>query len=228
MIVQLLLNNHKNVNIPLVRVQAGPRMAGSKKRSRKGTDSKALELRSVDQIKALSNPLRLRMLEQFSEAPATPKQVAERLGCKPTRVYHHVATLERAGLIQQVDSKQVRGTVEKYYSAVAKKMSIDRTAFGPAAEEILSSATELGVLDSLFQSIRDEYAKHIDERSDNSENEIPAFFVRTKIRASDTAAAALQQRIENFIDELKAEAESLDDEDKKPHRLIIGWYPAAE
>ena len=51
------------------------------------------------QIKALANPLRQQILELMIEAPITTKQVADRLGEKPTKLYHHVDTLEAAGLI---------------------------------------------------------------------------------------------------------------------------------
>ena len=52
---------------------------------------------TVEQVKALTHPLRQRMLERFAERPRTTKQVADLLGEKPTRLYHHVAALERAG-----------------------------------------------------------------------------------------------------------------------------------
>src|SRR5215475_958756 len=84
------------------------------------------KLGDLDQVRALADPLRLRIVEAFSEKPMTTKQVAALLGEKPTRLYHHVETLERAGLIRLVETRRNRGTVEKYYRAVAEGFMVDR------------------------------------------------------------------------------------------------------
>src|SRR5215470_15863362 len=75
---------------------------------------------NVAELRALAHPLRLRILELFAEAPRTTKQVADLLGEPPTRLYHHVAALERAGLLKLKETRKNRGTVEKWYEAVAR------------------------------------------------------------------------------------------------------------
>src|ERR1700752_5178596 len=77
----------------------------------------AYTLEDLEQIKVLADPLRLRVLEAFGEERTT-KQVAELLGEKPTKLYHHVDALQRVGLITLSRTRQNRGTVEKYYLAV--------------------------------------------------------------------------------------------------------------
>jgi DNA-binding transcriptional ArsR family regulator len=67
------------------------------------------------QVRALAHPLRLRLFELFALAPRTTKQAALELGQPPTRLYHHVATLERAGLVRVRETRPNRGTIEKYY-----------------------------------------------------------------------------------------------------------------
>src|ERR1043165_2242008 len=79
--------------------------------------------RTVADLRALAPPLRLRMMELFAESPKTTKQVAELLGQPPTRLYHHVAALERAGLLVLTETRQNRGTVEKWYAGVAQQVS---------------------------------------------------------------------------------------------------------
>src|SRR5438874_8446382 len=73
----------------------------------------------IAEMRALAHPLRLRLLELFAEQPRTTKQVAELLGQPPTRLYHHVAALERAGLLVLKETRQNRGAVEKWYAGVA-------------------------------------------------------------------------------------------------------------
>ena len=62
------------------------------------------------------------MMELFAESPKTTKQVAELLEQPPTRLYHHVAALERAGLLVLTERRQNRGAVEKWYTAVAQQI----------------------------------------------------------------------------------------------------------
>src|SRR5437764_897549 len=76
----------------------------------------------VAELRALAHPLRLRLLELFAEAPRTTKQVADLLGEPPTRLYHHVAALERAGLLRLTATRKNRGTTEKWFEAVSRTM----------------------------------------------------------------------------------------------------------
>jgi DNA-binding transcriptional ArsR family regulator len=78
----------------------------------------------VAEIRALAHPLRLRLMELFVETPRTTKQVADLLGEPPTRLYHHVAALERAGLLHLKETRQNRGATEKWYEATSQVMAI--------------------------------------------------------------------------------------------------------
>jgi len=83
-------------------------------------------LNRLEQLKALSDPLRLRVLEAFSRQPVTTKQVAALLGENATKLYHHVQILEEAGLVHLVKTRKNRGTLEKYYQAIARDFIVDR------------------------------------------------------------------------------------------------------
>src|SRR5271156_5365746 len=84
------------------------------------------------QIRALAHPLRLRILGLLVREPRTTKQVADLLGENHTKLYHHVQELERAKVIRLTETRQKRGTVEKYYQATA--------ALFRAAPSVFSSA----------------------------------------------------------------------------------------
>ena len=60
---------------------------------------------SLEQLKAVADPLRVRILETLCLEARTTKQVADKLGEKPTRLYHHVDALAEAGLIRLVDTR---------------------------------------------------------------------------------------------------------------------------
>ena len=89
-------------------------------------------------------------MELFAESPKTTKQVAELLDQPPTRLYHHVAALERAGLLVLTERRQNRGAVEKWYTSVAQqiragvrqKSSAARAARRAVAATVLEQARQ--------------------------------------------------------------------------------------
>lgn len=83
-----------------------------------------LEIENADQLKAIADPLRRRLLEIFAGEPTTTKQAAAIIGEKPTKLYHHVDFLEQNGLIELIKTQPNRGTTEKYYQSVARKFVV--------------------------------------------------------------------------------------------------------
>ncbi len=68
-------------------------------------------------VKAMSHPLRVRILAMLDERKASPNQLAGWLGASLGTVAYHVRTLEHLGLIELVDETRVRGAVEHHYRA---------------------------------------------------------------------------------------------------------------
>src|SRR5205809_3013600 len=93
----------------------------ARSRSRAAPGAPPLQ-RTLADLRALAHPLRLRMMELFAESPKTTQQVAKLLGQPPTRLYHHVAALERAGLLVLKEKRQRRGAVEKWYAGVSQQI----------------------------------------------------------------------------------------------------------
>src|SRR5438105_13337960 len=87
-----------------------------------GADPRAPRVPELAQMRALAHPLRLRIMELFAGQPRTTKQVAELLGEPPTRLYHHVAALERAGLSRLTETRKKRGTLERWHEAAARSL----------------------------------------------------------------------------------------------------------
>ena len=82
--------------------------------------------RATQQLRALAHPLRLRLVEAFALGRRTTMQVAVQIGEPPTRLYHHVNALERAGILKLVDTRQVRGTTEKYFELATRRLGTMR------------------------------------------------------------------------------------------------------
>lgn len=89
---------------------------------------------SLKRLKALTDPLRLRLFYFFSERH-TVKEAAQALGVKPNALYHHLSVLKKVGLVEVVDKKKIRNLTTNFYQA-KKDIEINRhkmTDPGPKA-----------------------------------------------------------------------------------------------
>jgi DNA-binding transcriptional ArsR family regulator len=68
-------------------------------------------------LKAISHPVRMRLLALLENEPASPKSLADRLALPLGTIAYHVRTLSKLGFLELVDTKQRRGAVEHYYRA---------------------------------------------------------------------------------------------------------------
>jgi DNA-binding transcriptional ArsR family regulator len=68
-------------------------------------------------VKALSHPLRVRLMAMLEERPASPVELARWLDASLGTVAYHVRTLERLGLIELEQETRVRGAIRHHYRA---------------------------------------------------------------------------------------------------------------
>lgn len=78
-------------------------------------------------IRALSHPLRVRLLALLEERAASPRQLADLVGAKLGVVAYHVRTLERLGLVELVEETRVRGAIEHHYRSLERPKVTDQT-----------------------------------------------------------------------------------------------------
>jgi DNA-binding transcriptional ArsR family regulator len=73
------------------------------------------------ELKAMSHPLRVRILRLCGEAELTNKQLADRLGVDPGTVYYHVRQLVDAGFLEAAEVRTGEsGALEKPYRSTGK------------------------------------------------------------------------------------------------------------
>lgn len=75
--------------------------------------------------KALSHPMRARILVILNERVASPNEIAEMIDERLPNVSYHVRALLDLGCIELVDTAQRRGAIEHYYRAVVRPFFTD-------------------------------------------------------------------------------------------------------
>lgn len=79
------------------------------------TEHQLPQLRAIH--RALADPLRIRLFELLSVQPQSAGELAGRVGMRPERLYHHLAQLEAAKLIQIAGYRPLAGgKVERVYA----------------------------------------------------------------------------------------------------------------
>jgi len=74
-----------------------------------------------EQLKAIADPLRTKMLMNLVKNEYTGQQLAEMLGITRNNIYFHLRELEKHGVIQVVRKEEKNGIVQKYYRATASR-----------------------------------------------------------------------------------------------------------
>lgn len=102
-------------------------------------------------VRALANPLRLRILHALDEGMASPSELAARLGEPIGKVSYHVQVLRDSGAIELARTRPVRGAVEHFYRPLMRPFldsthqaklpsSARRTLVGQVVERIFADA----------------------------------------------------------------------------------------
>jgi len=144
------------------------------------------------QLKAISDPTRSRILGIIQNQPATAKQIADRLSATPGAIGHHLRILEAAGLAQVVARRLSRGIVANYYTRTARIFKFDLPA------EI---AGHLSVSLDIITTARDELAEALASGEDDpySNNAFP------HVRLSPDRAKVYYERIQALVDDILSE-----------------------
>ena len=182
-------------------------------------------LTDLDQVKVLADPLRLRILKLFCEEPRTTKQVASLLDEKPTRLYHHVDALEAAGLITLHHTRPNRGTLEKYYLAVARTFRTDASLF-TVEEETEPSWAEMGA--SILESAAADLRALGNLAVEDGDREC-ALLARVLVQAPKAQIRAVQERLQAWLQELQdlsEEEPGEQDSKEEEYNLALAFYPS--
>ena len=99
-------------------------------------------------VKALSHPLRVRILAMLQERTASPSQLSEWLGATLGTTAYHVRSLHQLGLIELADETRVRGAIEHHYRAGKRPMvSEDAWAQAPPIAKQAAVGSSLQMID---------------------------------------------------------------------------------
>jgi len=84
------------------------------------------DLQSLEQLRAVADMLRMRIVDALRERPMTVTQLGDILGIAPAKVHYHVRELEKVGLLHLVETREKGGILEKYYQPIARDFAVPK------------------------------------------------------------------------------------------------------
>jgi DNA-binding transcriptional ArsR family regulator len=192
-----------------------------------GSDFKPAAIQKIstlDQLKSISDPLRVDIIEILSQEALSVIQVAKRLGLPPTRLYYHVNALEEARFVTVVATRVHSGIIEKYYRTTAASFQVDQnllstsTAQDPNFETIFSVFFD-STLEDLKRSIKSGLISVPLEQSPRPKNLILSHIIQN-IRKEDIPIFI--NRFQDLIEDLGVQN---DEEGTVNYGCTVAFYP---
>lgn len=190
---------------------------------------KSFRIKDLETLRSLSDPLRMQIVELLSEN-LTVKQVAEKLGLTPSKLYYHFNTLEKLGLIEVAETRMVANMVEKVYRSSADMLDVDPTLFKFSKEGDNESLNV--VVTSMIDATRDDLIRSFQARQfqlEQGAEEHPRRVIINRLisRLPEDRVAHFQKRLVKLLKEFEAENDTASDKsDLHPYALTVAFYPS--
>jgi DNA-binding transcriptional ArsR family regulator len=168
-----------------------------------------LVVREPEQLKALGDELRGRIVVMLRERAQSVSELAAKLEMPKGTVAHHVKVLESAGLLKVVRTRRVRALTESYYGRTARLF-------------LYESADTAG-----YEDVRNIVAASLRVAAEEilpvDEEDAAACSGVLRVRLSQAHAKRFDRRLTKLMDEFRA----CDDADGTPYGLALALYRRA-
>jgi DNA-binding transcriptional ArsR family regulator len=178
---------------------------------------------TAEEIKAMADPLRLRVLQLLmttAERTWSVKEIAAELGQPVTKLYHHVKLLEAAALITDVESRLVSGILEHRYAASQRSLRFDDALMG-SPETRPDSIAHVGLT---VDTSRDDLLDYLN-RDDADLSRVNV--IRSNARLTLEETKQIEATIDEMVAGFKTAREAPDRADLPRTSMLFLMHPTA-
>ncbi len=187
-------------------------------------------IKDLDAAKLVTDPLRQQIIEVLLPQPLTVKQIANKLGLAPSKLYYHVNSLEKFNLIQVVDTTIHGNIIEKHYWVTAYDYRLDESLFNFNVMEAEGKENLISMAIATLDTARQDFIRSIEARAFNLEHGADPYprsviNYREVCRIPDEKIEAFQVRLRALLDEFQT-MDDPDTSDGYPWALNVFLYPS--
>ncbi|MFS0555303.1 ArsR/SmtB family transcription factor [Brevibacillus sp. 179-C9.3 HS] len=171
---------------------------------------------TLEQLKAISDSLRLQIITLLVKEAYTGKQLATILSLSASKVHYHLKELESHGFVEVVRTEEKNGIVQKFYRAVAYDFKV--------SDDLLPSLREDSILlqESMLNHLRSSINRLYNAPEESfllfadQEDPPPAIAVNSEVKAPRKEIFAWLKKYQALLEELA------DMEDRYLERIAAG------
>jgi DNA-binding transcriptional ArsR family regulator len=187
-------------------------------------------IEDLETLKIIADPLRYQIFETLVLQPQTVRQVADKLGLSPNRLYYHVNLLEEHGLIRVDQERVVANIIERVYAVTAPCLDIARSLLSFRTEEgknnihtMVASTIDV-TREDLFRSLD---ARAVELAQGAGEQARALMLTRVLSRIDDARAREFVSRLTGLVQEFEAgdDGETAGGETLPAYALMVAFYP---
>ena len=169
-------------------------------------------INTAQQFKAISDPIRSRILGIIQNQPATSKQIAGILGASPGAIGHHLHVLEAAGLAKVIARRMIRGIVANYYTRTARIFMYDLPR-----EVTGDTSINLDIIAKAYEELAEAEA--------NMKEDVNQCVGFPHVRLSPERARYYSERLQSLVDDVLSEAS---DPNGKVYGILVSMFMAPD
>ncbi|WP_300348053.1 helix-turn-helix domain-containing protein [Clostridium sp.] len=159
-----------------------------------------MNLTTLEQIKAYSDPYRLKIITYLrnNQESATVKEIADFFGEVPAKVHYHIKKLEKAGILELVKTKEIKGIIAKYYYLTAESFNIEGNQIKKEVKQVYKSQI-LNILSEYYDTSKEQTIKIISDKVDDGNAESSIGFNYKNIYLSDEEFVEFNKEIRDIV-----------------------------
>lgn len=174
-----------------------------------------MNLVGIEQIKAYSDPYRLKIISflKNTKEAATVKEIADYLGEVPAKVHYHIKKLERAGILELVRTKEIKGIIAKYYYLTADSFVIEAEDINRQTKKVYKSQI-LNIVNEYYDKSREKSIDTLMNKVDtNHENNAISVIFRD-MHIDDSLCKEFDLEMRNLVKKYESLSENSGNKNK--------------
>ncbi|MCU7558596.1 winged helix-turn-helix domain-containing protein [Macrococcus capreoli] len=126
-----------------------------------------LVIENLAQLKCVSDPFRIKLLELLATEAKTGQQLADELEIPRAKIHYHLAELEKQGIIELVKTEQKHSIIQKFYAPVAKQIvpNLDLLKFSQEDSKKDNLSFKLQIDEKDFAEFKKDLKKYVKKAS---------------------------------------------------------------
>ena len=186
-------------------------------------------IRDMETLRVVADAMRSQIMELLVQTPQTVRQVAEKLGDSPNKLYYHFNLLEKHGLIEVSETRMVTNMMEKVYKASARHIDCEPSLVTFSTEEGKTAVKTY--ITPIIDTTREDLLRSLQARDyqlEHGASETPRRMLvfRQVSHIPDNRILEFSKRLEELYNEFIAAGDDSPAPTSPNYAMMIAFYPS--